>query len=182
MNLLPKSLIASLFLILIFGTVTSLVSGPAFMISQFLKFWPYLVTLSIGFGVQVWLFLALKANAEGLTLSSPDNPAQSCRITGSESFATPPAAGSLRTAKLASFHPASRAIVATTGSSSTLAMIACCSHYLVTFLPFLGVTGIATIVGQYQIEIFFIGILMNFVGIGILLNKYLFPSSSLSTP
>lgn len=132
MNLLLKSLFASLLLLLIFGTVTALVSGPAFMISQFLKFWPYLVTLAIGFGIQVWLFLALKNKA----------------------------------------HPASRAVVATTGGTSTIAMISCCTHYLITFLPFLGATGIATIVGQYQTEIFFIGILMNLVGIAILLNKF----------
>jgi Cu+-exporting ATPase len=136
MNALFKSIIASLLLLLIFGTVTSLVSGPSFMISQFLEFWPYLLTLVIGFGIQVFLFLMLKAR----------------------------------------HHPASRALVATTGSSSTIAMISCCSHYLVTFLPFLGATGIATVVAQYQTEIFFIGILMNFIGIAILLNKFFNPS------
>jgi len=61
--------------------------------------------------------------------------------------------------------------VAVTGSTSGLAMISCCSHYLVSFLPVLGLTGISGIVSIYQVEIFLAGILMNFIGILYLISK-----------
>ncbi len=61
--------------------------------------------------------------------------------------------------------------LAATGSTSGLAMISCCSHYLVSFLPVLGLTGISGIVSAYQTEIFLAGIFMNFLGILYLISK-----------
>lgn len=61
--------------------------------------------------------------------------------------------------------------LAVTGSTSGLAMVSCCSHYLVSFLPVLGLTGISTVVSAYQVEIFLAGILMNFLGILYLISK-----------
>ena len=56
-------------------------------------------------------------------------------------------------------------VVATTGATSTAAMISCCAHYLVNILPILGATGIATIAAQYQIQFFWIGVVFNLGGI-----------------
>ncbi len=44
---------------LYFG-VLRLLSGWSFTVSQFVEFWPYIVALSVGFGIQVGLYLYLK--------------------------------------------------------------------------------------------------------------------------
>ncbi len=55
--------------------------------------------------------------------------------------------------------------LAATGSTSGLAMISCCSHYLISFLPILGVAGVSGMISSYQTEIFLTGIFFNFLGI-----------------
>jgi len=62
-------------------------------------------------------------------------------------------------------------VLATSGTTSTVAMISCCSHYLANVLPFLGVAGAITIISQYQIQLFWLGLAFNFLGILYLLNK-----------
>lgn len=57
-------------------------------------------------------------------------------------------------------------MIGVSGTTSTTAMISCCAHYLVNLVPILGVTGLATVVAQYQIGIFWIGIIFNLFGIG----------------
>ena len=52
-----------------------------------------------------------------------------------------------------------------TGATSTAAMISCCTHYLANLLPILGVAGVVTFVAQYQVELFWVGILFNILGI-----------------
>jgi Cu+-exporting ATPase len=56
-------------------------------------------------------------------------------------------------------------MVAASGTTSTAAMISCCAHYLVNVLPVLGVTGFVTLVSQYQIELFWLGLALNLGGI-----------------
>ncbi|MDO8621107.1 MAG: hypothetical protein Q7R31_02395 [Candidatus Levybacteria bacterium] len=56
-------------------------------------------------------------------------------------------------------------IVAVSGTTSTVAMISCCSHYLVNILPVLGAVGFITIISQYQIQLFWVGIIANLIGI-----------------
>lgn len=55
--------------------------------------------------------------------------------------------------------------VAVTGTTSTLAMISCCAHYLANIVPILGVAGFLSIVAQYQVKLFWIGLLFNLLGI-----------------
>jgi Cu+-exporting ATPase len=55
--------------------------------------------------------------------------------------------------------------VAITGTTSTLSMVSCCSHYLINILPMLGVAGVLSFIGQYQKEIFGVGLLFNLFGI-----------------
>ncbi len=59
----------------------------------------------------------------------------------------------------------SKKVLVASGTTSTAAMISCCSHYLVNLLPILGVTGIITVISQYQIQLFWIGIIFNILGI-----------------
>ena len=56
-------------------------------------------------------------------------------------------------------------MVAATGTTSTAAMVSCCAHYLVNVLPVLGVTGFVTLVAQYQVQLFWLGLAFNLAGI-----------------
>jgi len=60
---------------------------------------------------------------------------------------------------------ASGKVVAVSGTTSTAAMVSCCSHYLVNIVPILGVTGFLAVVAEYQIELFWLGLVFNVAGI-----------------
>lgn len=62
-------------------------------------------------------------------------------------------------------HGASGKVVAVSGTTSTAAMVSCCAHYLVNILPIMGVTGFLAIVAQYQVELFWLGLVFNAAGI-----------------
>ncbi|MFH1325370.1 MAG: hypothetical protein ABIH49_01195 [archaeon] len=61
-------------------------------------------------------------------------------------------------------------MVASTGTVSAGSMVACCSHFLLNIIPFLGLSGIALFVMKYQTAFLGFGILSNFLGIGLMLN------------
>jgi len=61
--------------------------------------------------------------------------------------------------------------VAVTGTTSTVAMISCCAHYLANIVPILGIAGALSIVGQYQTELFWVGLIFNLAGIVYIGNK-----------
>lgn len=73
--------------------------------------------------------------------------------------------------KQAVHHGPSKAVVATSGTTSTVAMVSCCAHYLVNILPILGVTGLVTVISQYQVQLFWVGLLFNAAGVVYLLYK-----------
>lgn len=58
-----------------------------------------------------------------------------------------------------------RAVMATTGTTSTAAMVSCCAHYLVSAAPVLGATGLVTFAAHYQVELFWVGLAFNAAGI-----------------
>ncbi|OGD89473.1 hypothetical protein A3J17_05150 [Candidatus Curtissbacteria bacterium RIFCSPLOWO2_02_FULL_40_11] len=62
-------------------------------------------------------------------------------------------------------------ILATSGTTSTAAMISCCAHYLVNVLPILGVSGVITLISQYQVQFFWVGLIFNFAGITYMAGK-----------
>jgi len=62
-------------------------------------------------------------------------------------------------------HGASGKVVAVSGTTSTAAMVSCCAHYLVNILPIMGLTGFLTVVAEYQVELFWLGLAFNAVGI-----------------
>ncbi len=65
----------------------------------------------------------------------------------------------------------SKKVLTVTGATSTAAMISCCAHYLANILPFIAVTGIISLISQYQIELFWIGLVFNLVGIVYITRK-----------
>ena len=114
-------------LLRIYFSVLTLVSGWSFSLSQFAEFWPYIVTLAVGFGAQVGLYLYLK--------------------------------------QLSLHHHHAHHMIAASGTTSTAAMLACCTHYLTNILPVLGAVGAVSLVAQYQIELFWIGLAFNAAGL-----------------
>lgn len=115
--------------------ILSLVSGWAFTVDQFTTFRYYIVSLALGFGIQIGLYTYLRSAIEN--------------------------------------HCTSGKVVAVSGTTSTVAMISCCAHYLVNILPVLGATGLFTLVGQYQTKLFWVGLASNGVGILYVGNKVL---------
>jgi P-type Cu+ transporter len=62
-------------------------------------------------------------------------------------------------------------VVAVSGTTSTVAMISCCAHYLTNILPVVGAAGAIALVAQYQIELFWLGLASNLVGIAYMGNR-----------
>lgn len=134
-KVLANSLIATFSLLLLYFLIVSLVSGFKFALSQFGSYWYFLISLAVGFGIQIGLYSYLKQLVKmgGATMGGKT--------------------------------------VAVTGTTSTLAMISCCAHYLVNIVPILGIAGALTIIAQYQIEIFWVGLTFNILGIAFISNK-----------
>lgn len=59
---------------------------------------------------------------------------------------------------------------AASGGLSLMSMILCCSHYLASILPFIGISALASLSG-YTLWFILIGILSNAAGIAIMLYK-----------
>ncbi len=126
-------LLASLVLLLVYFSVLTFVSGFSFAKVQFLNYWYFIVSLSLGFGIQIALFTYLKNAVKDMGSSGK--------------------------------------VAAVSGATSTAAMISCCSHYLVNLLPIIGITGLVTIVSQYQVQLFYVGLFFNFLGIAYMLKR-----------
>lgn len=60
---------------------------------------------------------------------------------------------------------ASGQVVAVTGGTSTVAMISCCTHYLVNVVPILGASGLVALVAQYQVQLLWVGLAFNAAGV-----------------
>tara|TARA_B100000508_G_scaffold140818_1_gene143625 strand:+ start:4579 stop:5022 length:444 start_codon:yes stop_codon:yes gene_type:complete len=52
--------LASVGLLALYAAVLTFISGFAFMLDQWSQFWPYIVTLAVGFGIQVTLYSYLR--------------------------------------------------------------------------------------------------------------------------
>ena len=62
-------------------------------------------------------------------------------------------------------------VVAASGTTSTLAMVSCCAHYLTNVAPVLGATGLVAFAAQFQVELFWVGLLFNLAGIAYIGHK-----------
>ncbi len=128
-------MLASAILLGIYFSVLSLVSGWGFAQNQFLDFWYFIVSLALGFGIQVGLYMYLKGLIKGVSFDSAQDKHGEGKVLG------------------------------VTGTTSTAAMVSCCAHYLTNLLPILGTVGIVTFFAQYQVELFWIGLVFNLGGI-----------------
>ena len=126
-------MIASAILLGVYFSVLTLVSGWSFTQEQFADYWYFIVSLAVGFGIQIALYQYIKS-----------------LVYGGKGMGK---------------------VVGISGTTSTAAMISCCAHYLVNLIPILGVTGFATIVAQYQVKIFWIGLAFNIFGVGYMINR-----------
>lgn len=120
-------------LLAVYFSVVSLISGWPFALDQFSQFWYFIVSLAIGFGIQLGLYTYLK-NAVHQKNASVE-------------------------------------ILAISGTTSTATMLSCCAHYLVNILPIIGATGIISLIGQYQTELFLVGLAFNIGGIAYISRK-----------
>jgi len=55
------------------------------------------------------------------------------------------------------------------GTTSTIAMVACCAHHVADLLPILGLTAAATFLAQYRIAFMLVGLGTTLVGITVML-------------
>lgn len=125
-------IMATCILLLVYISVVTLISGWTFAVEQFFRFWYFVISLAIGFGIQVGLFTYLKNAIK---------------------------------------HAASPRMLAVSGTTSTAAMVSCCAHYLANLLPVLGTVGIFTVISQYQVQLFWVGLMFNGAGILYILNR-----------
>lgn len=130
---LAFGLLGGLGLLGFYFIVLTLVSGWQFTLGQFFTYWYFVISLAIGFGIQIGLYTNLRQKIRHQNLSGK--------------------------------------IVTVSGTTSTVAMISCCSHYLVNLLPIIGAIGLVTFAAQYQIQLFWVGIIANLLGIGYMVKK-----------
>lgn len=126
-------LLASVLLFIFYFTVLTLISGWYFAQNQFNAYWYFIVSLTVGFGIQIALYQYIK------------NLVHDGRGMGK--------------------------VVGVSGAASTAAMISCCAHYLANLLPILGAVGIVTFAAQYQVQLFWVGLLFNLGGILYIANR-----------
>ena len=124
--------VAMVLLLLLYFLLLSFVSGWNFTEVQFKDNWYWIISLSLGFGIQIGIFTYLRAMHK-------------IAVSGK--------------------------VVAASGTASTVAMVSCCAHYLANVLPIIGVSGLAAIIGQYQTELFLVGLISNILGIAYLGGK-----------
>lgn len=126
-------ILGSSILLGIYFAILTLVSGWSFAQNQFATYWYFIISLVVGFGIQIALYQYIK----GLVHSG--------RGMGK--------------------------VVGVSGTTSTVAMISCCAHYLVNLVPILGVTGLVSFVAQYQVKLFWVGIFFNIAGVVYMANR-----------
>ncbi len=124
---------SALALLGVYFAVLTFVSGWSFTLTQFNTYWYFVVSLAIGFGTQIGLYVYLR----GLIVDGGG----------------------------------SGKVLGMTGTTSTAAMISCCMHYLANLLPILGAVGAVTFVAQYQVELFWVGLAFNALGIAFIANR-----------
>lgn len=123
-------LLATLILLSVYFSIVTFISGWKFTLRQFDQYGYFVVTLALGFGIQIGLYTYLKA-----------------------------------------LQKTSRGVVAVSGTTTTVAMLSCCSHYVANLVPILGIAGALTIIGQYQVEFFWFGLIANLLGIIYMITK-----------
>jgi len=120
-------------LLTVYFSVVSLISGWPFALSQFRQFWYFIVSLAIGFGIQIGLYTYLKSAIYKKNIGG--------------------------------------GVLAVSGTTSTVAMLSCCAHYLINILPIIGTLGVVSLISQYQIKLFWLGLFFNLIGMFYITRK-----------
>ena len=127
--------LAAAAMLAIYFSVLSLITGWSYTVSEFVRFWPYVLALALGFGLQIGLYMHLRHQV--------------------------------------AHHHGGGTMVAATGTTSTAAMLSCCTHYFANILPVIGAAGLVTLVAQYQVQLFWLGLAFNVAGIAYVGGKVL---------
>lgn len=61
-------------------------------------------------------------------------------------------------------------LMGASGTTSTVAMLACCAHHVTDVLPILGLTAAATFLGRYRLAFQWTGLGMTLIGITVMLT------------
>ena len=124
---------------ILYGVIASLILlGLYFMVLSFVSGWSFAKEQFFSF----WYFIVLLAGGFGVQIglySYLRSRIKQGRVSGK--------------------------LLGITGTTSTAAMIACCTHYLTNLLPIIGTVGIVTFVAHYQVELFCVGLAFNLGGI-----------------
>ena len=126
-------LIGTAALLTVYFSVISLISGWSFALYQFSRFWYFIISLAIGFGIQIGLYIYLRHAVRQKNGSG--------------------------------------GVLAMSGTTSTAAMLSCCAHYLVNILPMIGAAGVVSLIAQYQVQLFWVGLLFNLGGIVYMVSR-----------
>lgn len=133
MHHVAAGLAAFAILLAVYLGLLTAVSGWSFTLEQLWSYWPFILALAAGFGVQVGLYTRLK--------------------------------------QMVGHAGPNRAVVAASGTTSTVAMVSCCAHYLTNILPVLGASGLVALASQYQVEFFWLGLAASGAGIAFIATK-----------
>ena len=140
--LLPvgAGLVGALFLTVLYFGIVSWAESPQHAAELFWQDRWIVFPIILGFGVQMALYTILKKRLfVGAGLPTVANTGPSGMLTG---------AG---------------------GTTSTVAMAACCAHHVADMLPILGLTATATFLAQYRTAFMLVGLGTTLVGIGVML-------------
>ncbi len=137
---IAAGLVGVLFLTGVYFGIVSLAESPRHAIDLFWQDRQLVLPIVLGFGFQSSLFIILKKRL----------------------FVTIPAL-------LPASGDASGAITGASGTTSTLAMIACCAHHATDFLPVLGLTAAAAFLGRYRTQFMLVGLGTTLIGIAVML-------------
>lgn len=132
----------SLFLAGLYFGLVSLAESPQHALDFFWQDRWITIPIILGFGIQSALYTILK-----MRLFLP------ATLSGHE------------------YHQAaSGASLGAGGSTSTLAMVACCAHHVTDVLPILGLTAAATFLAQYRTAFMIVGLGTTIIGIVYMLS------------
>ena len=141
---LGAGLLGSVFLTAFYFGIVSLAESPKHALELFWEDRLIVIPIIAGFGIQAALYTILKL---GIFI-----PVSNAGPSGGMAHA-----------------PALTAGLGASGTTSTLAMAACCAHHLADVLPLLGLTAAATFLAQYRLAFMATGLGTTFLGIGIML-------------
>jgi len=131
-------LLGAMLLGLLYFGIVSLAESPRHAMSLFWEDRQFVIPILLGFGIQAGLYSILK-----LRLYLPGGGA--AIPTGA------PAAG-----------------MGAGGTTSMIAMVACCAHHVADALPILGLTAAATFLANYKTAFMAAGLATNLIGISVM--------------